>query len=222
MCVLKERKWEGQTEEQSVSLRGLVCLVGASLGCCPGASVAWRRGARLCSDRWRWALSESLPVSRIDCRGPSQPLCSLLNLPHERGACDALDFSDSISFLFIFFFWWLFQVEGGGVKQCVLVQRWAVSGSLALMPVGSSTAIVLIVLSFSSTLFIVLYCAVYSYSAVAGKKYPTRDQMYLCCRVLDECKQAAERSREWVTHGLILKCISRVFSGDAIHYPPPH
>lgn len=149
MRVLKERKWEGQTEEQSVSLRGLVCLVGASLGCCPGASVAWRRGARLCSDRWRWALSESLPVSRIDCRSPSQPLCSLLSAqpsPQERGACDALDFSDSV-----FFPWWLFQVEGGGVKQCVLVmftlKRWSVSGSLALMPVGSSTAIVLIVLS---------------------------------------------------------------------------
>ncbi|KAL7846414.1 hypothetical protein SRHO_G00213940 [Serrasalmus rhombeus] len=43
-----------------------------SLGVCPGASVAWRCGARLGSDRWRWALSESLPVSRIDCGGLSQ------------------------------------------------------------------------------------------------------------------------------------------------------
>lgn len=66
------KKRARQTEEQSASLRGLVCLAAASLGVCPGASVAWRGGTRLCSHRWRRASSQPLPVSRIDCAGPSR------------------------------------------------------------------------------------------------------------------------------------------------------
>lgn len=149
---------------------------------------------------------------QTDGVGPCQSPCLLVELIAEARAslsalCSTFPTREAHVMLWIFrtvflslFFLVVVSGGGGGVKQCVLVlftlQRWAVSGSLALMPVGSSTAIVLIVLSFNSTLFIVLYCAVYSYSAVAGKKYPTRDQLYLCCRVLDECKQAAERSRE--------------------------
>lgn len=78
-----EKKRARQTEEQSASLGGLVCLAAASLGVCPGASVAWRRGTRLCSHRWRRASSAPLPVSRIDCAGPSQPLLSSCHLGQE-------------------------------------------------------------------------------------------------------------------------------------------
>ncbi len=88
-CVCWKRgKWEGQTEEQSVSLRGLVCLVGASLGCCPGASVAWRRGhGSVQTDGVGPCQSPCLLVELIaEARASLSALCSLLNLPHKREA----------------------------------------------------------------------------------------------------------------------------------------
>lgn len=195
--VFKGRKREGQTDEQSVSLRGLVCLVGASLGDCPGASVAWRRGTRLRSDRWRWALSESLPVRRIDCRDLSQCSCSLLNLPYKRKPYVMLWIFRTVFFLSP---GGCFRKRRVGVKQCVLVlfilQRWAVSEAVALMPAGSNTAIVLVVLSF---IFCCLYCSTarhLPFQCRGRKKQPLGIRCSAVARFWVNANR--ERSRDWV------------------------
>lgn len=196
--VFKERKREGQTDEQSVSLRGLVCLVGASLGGCPGASVAWRRGARLRSDRWRWALSESLPVSRIDCRDLSQASCSLLNLPYKRKPHVMLWI-----FRTVFFFPLVVVLDRGGWSETMcpgsvyppeVSCQWRRGLNAGRFQHGYC--------AYCSVVYFLLpllfYSAPLAVSVPWQEKTTARDQTERCCEVLGECKQTAERSRDWV------------------------
>lgn len=143
-----------------------------------------------------------------EARASLSALCSLLNLPHKRDAHVMLWIFRTV-FLSFFFPGGCFRWRGRSETMCPgsvyppeVSCQW-LAGLNASRFQRSYCAHCAIIHFLPSLLFCT---APFTVTVLwQGKKYiyPTRDQMYLCCRVLDECKQTAEKKKnERVGHGL--------------------